>query len=116
MKMSMVLQEEEDKTLTTDAYVSILKVQLGKKLKVSVIIKNEHVSSALSYKVLESNDEVGADGTWHESTAETHLNAGLTAKVTCDPAPTWIEVQAIRKQITTPVDSKISVWMKGVGL
>jgi len=114
--MSYVLQENEDVDLKTDAYASILKVQLGKKLKVGVIIKNEHGTNALSYKVLESNDEVGATGTWHESTAETHLTHGLTAKVTCDPAPVWIDVQAIRRQLTTPVDSKISVWVKGVGL
>ena len=115
--MPGVLPEAENVDLKTDAYASILKVQLGKNLpKDSVIIKNVHGSNDLSYKILESNDEVGANGTWHESTAEAHLTAGSTAKVTHDPAPAWIDIQAIRKQITTPVDSKISVWVKGVGL
>lgn len=111
--MPIRLHKKESLTTKTK-YQSLLKVNIGQLAKVNLIVKNSHGANAIQYKVLESNDESGASGTWHESTTETEITAGSTKSHTYDPAPLWIDVQVNTK--TGSSHGTANAWLKGVGL
>jgi uncharacterized protein with LGFP repeats len=91
----MVQRAKAENVATTNAYASILKANIYNHPNCSVVIKNSHASYVADFKILVSNEEHGASGTWAENKTEDQLAGNnATVKYALNGAYQWVDVQA----------------------
>jgi len=113
-KMPQVLQQQTDQYSAT-AYASLLKVRVLSRTAGSLVIKNQHATATLKYKILVSNDPQGGANTWAEEKAEATLaGAAIPVRVVLTGPFVWVDVQIASNGAGESPQG--SAWFLAVGL
>jgi len=112
--MPFVTQSKTDQ-YSNDTYADLLTVKLIERMHATVIVRNQHGSHGLKYKILASNDPQGAANTWAEEKAEDTISGGSDPVRHVLTGPfVWVKIQI---KSNGPSESpQASAWLMAIGV
>ena len=100
---------------SSTAYTKLLRAFLSERTNTTIIVKNQHATHHLKFKILVSNDLHGAANTWAEEKAEATINGGTAPVRYVLTGPfLWVEIQIA--SAGTDESPQASAWVVAVGL
>jgi hypothetical protein len=96
-------------------YTKLLRTRLTSRTLASVIVRNQHATATLKYKILVSNDETGDVNTFAEEKAEATLaGAAIPIRYVLTGPFVWVEIQIMSN--ASAESPQASAWVVAVGL